>query len=286
MNCNYFDDYECIDGKYCRRVYDRYNSTGDSFTECRVKCGRGSTLWPMPTGVISVSQELIEIDIGSIEPKISTKDGKIEKSSELFGAIESIHRVVFGQLSTKFPTYSKSKNARKLQIQSQLSTDNITFDYDTDESYTLMFNADKDIPFFIYANHYSGYRNGLVTLGQLVVYNSVHKKFEIPKDILIRDSPRYPHRGVMIDTGHNYLPVTDIINLLEGLAMSKINIVHWHVTDRQSFPLITPNLPIINIYGILEKNQFYNDLDLTYVALVQVFYDQYQFRCYLRNFNL
>ncbi|KAI8067174.1 glycoside hydrolase superfamily [Gongronella butleri] len=72
------------------------------------------------------------------------------------------------------------------------------------------------------------------TLDGLVIANA---------PVTIRDKPRYTHRGIMIDTARNYLPVKDILRTLDAMAYSKMNVLHWHLTDSQSFPLALKNTP-------------------------------------------
>lgn len=63
--------------------------------------------------------------------------------------------------------------------------------------------------------------------------------------VTVIDAPRFRHRGLMIDTGRRFLPVETIKKLIEGLAMMKMSVLHWHISDSQSFPsesLLFPGL--------------------------------------------
>ena len=51
------------------------------------------------------------------------------------------------------------------------------------------------------------------------------------------DAPRFAHRGVMLDTARHWLPVAAIVRVLDGMAAAKLNVLHWHLTDREAFPL-------------------------------------------------
>lgn len=59
----------------------------------------------------------------------------------------------------------------------------------------------------------------------------------------IKDRPIYSHRGLLIDTARQYIPVADIERTLDGMGASKLNVFHWHATDSQSFPLELPRIP-------------------------------------------
>uniref|UniRef100_A0A0G4G7J3 beta-N-acetylhexosaminidase n=1 Tax=Chromera velia CCMP2878 TaxID=1169474 RepID=A0A0G4G7J3_9ALVE len=67
--------------------------------------------------------------------------------------------------------------------------------------------------------------------------------FKIPSEISIRDAPRFPHRGILIDSSRHFLPLPVINRLLDGMLVSKLNVLHWHVIDAQAFPLETRELP-------------------------------------------
>ena len=53
----------------------------------------------------------------------------------------------------------------------------------------------------------------------------------------ISDSPSLSHRGLLLDTARRFLSVDKILNHLELLARSKMNVLHWHVSDDHSFSL-------------------------------------------------
>lgn len=59
----------------------------------------------------------------------------------------------------------------------------------------------------------------------------------------VRDGPIYPHRGLLLDTARNYMPLRVISRVLDGMAASKMNVLHWHVVDTQSFPLEITRVP-------------------------------------------
>lgn len=59
----------------------------------------------------------------------------------------------------------------------------------------------------------------------------------------VEDEPVYAHRGLLIDTARNFLPVPDILKTIDGLAASKMNVLHWHATDSQSFPIHIEEIP-------------------------------------------
>lgn len=59
----------------------------------------------------------------------------------------------------------------------------------------------------------------------------------------IRDKPIFKHRGLLLDTARNYLPISAIKRQIDAMAASKLNVFHWHITDSQSFPLQSLRVP-------------------------------------------
>lgn len=49
----------------------------------------------------------------------------------------------------------------------------------------------------------------------------------------------------MIDTARHFLPVEIIYKTIDSLMMNKMNILHWHIVDDESFPLYLNSSPEI-----------------------------------------
>lgn len=62
------------------------------------------------------------------------------------------------------------------------------------------------------------------------------------------------HRGVMIDTARHFLPVSTILRTIDALQYNKMNVLHWHITDDESFPLEMFSDPEITNTGAFSKN--------------------------------
>ena len=47
----------------------------------------------------------------------------------------------------------------------------------------------------------------------------------------------------MLDTARHYLPVSLILRQIDAIAYNKMNTLHWHVTDAESFPMESASYP-------------------------------------------
>jgi hexosaminidase len=53
----------------------------------------------------------------------------------------------------------------------------------------------------------------------------------------------------MIDTSRHFLPVDTIKRGIDSMLYSKLNVLHWHIVDEDSFPLFVPTVPELSASG-------------------------------------
>ncbi|XP_061190127.1 uncharacterized protein LOC133197995 [Saccostrea echinata] len=73
-------------------------------------------------------------------------------------------------------------------------------------------------------------------------------KISVP-EVSIQDEPRYEFRGMHIDIARNFRPKADIIRLMDGMAMYKLNKLHLHLSDDEGWRLEIPDLPELTKVG-------------------------------------
>ena len=66
----------------------------------------------------------------------------------------------------------------------------------------------------------------------------------------IKDDSRFMHRGILIDTSRHYFPLQTIKSLIDAMPMNKLNVLHWHAVDAESFPLDV-SFPIFTLNMVL-----------------------------------
>lgn len=131
---------------------------------------------------------------------------------------------------------------------------------DIDESYTLSISEQGAAK--ISASTATGVLRGLETFSQLFYESTDGTYYLVNAPIDIADAPKYPWRGVLVDTARNFLPVETLERTIDAMAASKLNKLHVHVTDSQSWPLEVPSLPELSSKGAYAPSQVYSPEDI------------------------
>jgi len=114
------------------------------------------------------------------------------------------------------------------------------FSLHTNESYTLTIPESGAAR--LHAPHVVGALRGLETFFQLM-QPLAPAEFLVQTPTSVHDAPRWSHRGLLLDTGRHYYPVSFIKHIIEGMAMEKLSVLHWHITEILSFPLVVESVP-------------------------------------------
>ena len=123
-----------------------------------------------------------------------------------------------------------------------------------DESYQLTVTASSAQ---LNAPTTLGVLHGLQTFLQLAQMTPTG--FAAPA-VTIKDQPRFPWRGLMIDTSRHFMPVDVLKRNLDGVAAVKMNVFHWHLSDDQGFRAESKKFP--KLTGMGSDGQFYTQEDM------------------------
>lgn len=120
-----------------------------------------------------------------------------------------------------------------------------------DEGYTL--SVDKQ-HVLIQSSGKPGLFYGLVTLQQLLpndVYLGKKVQFTALKIpcVEIEDTPRFPWRGMHLDVCRHFMPKEFIKKYIDLLALHKMNVFHWHLTEDQGWRIEIKKYPKLTEIG-------------------------------------
>jgi len=122
------------------------------------------------------------------------------------------------------------------------------FQLGDDESYSLTVSSEGECQ--LRSASVWGALRGFESLSQLVEYNASSLTYQIRQvPWNISDKPAFPHRGVMIDSARHWLSVPTILRQIDALAYNKMNTLHWHAVDADSFPIQSDTFPKLATTG-------------------------------------
>ncbi|KAI5838376.1 glycoside hydrolase superfamily [Morchella snyderi] len=137
-------------------------------------------------------------------------------------------------------------------------------EYGTDESYNLTI-PDAGDSAYITAPTSFGVLHALNTLTQLFYASKKHSSngvYSPLAPVKVLDKPKFQHRGLNLDVARQWYPKEDILRTIDALAWNKMNRLHLHVTDSQSWPLEIPALPDLAPCGAYAEGLTYTPEDL------------------------
>ncbi|KAG6423362.1 hypothetical protein SASPL_113756 [Salvia splendens] len=198
-------------------------------------------IWPLPLQYTSGNQTL------TVNPNLALfTSGNGGGSRIVSQAFERYKRIIFEHASLKLPTAGVDYDLSKLTI--LVHSDDEELQLGVDESYNLLVaasNAHSVIgEITIEANSVYGAVHGLETLSQLCAFDYGTKTVKLYNaPWYIQDKPRFEYRGLLLDTSRHYLPIEIIKQVIESMSFAKLNVLHWHIIDEESFPLEVPSFP-------------------------------------------
>ena len=127
-----------------------------------------------------------------------------------------------------------------------------------EEAYTLKINSEK---IEIIGSGYNGVFYGIQTLIQILEIHKLNHNSTI-HGIVIKDSPRFKWRGLMLDVARHMMPIDFIKKCIDIIAAHKLNVFHWHLTEDQGWRMPIKKFPKLSSVSAYRKETLighYND---------------------------
>ena len=147
---------------------------------------------------------------------------------------------------------------KKLKKGTKMTSDNnVIFKFDGSmkpEEYTLYITPENII---IKAKDGAGAFYAVQTLKQLIPVQAYETPIDLEKISLptmtINDAPHFPYRGFMLDCSRHFWSVETVKEVLDILAMHKMNRFHWHLTEDQGWRIEIKKYPLLTKIGSLRE---------------------------------
>lgn len=259
--------YTCVPDVGCQRS-EHPQPTGNSTNQgrqqsfenlelCRTVCGRFGGLWPKPITAVLSSQMV------KIHPNYLRFD-LVDVPAEARQLMIEMTQLVGPNLMAECDGNVTEVDGIPAMVYISVKSAVTTLTWDTDEHYMLDLKVKEgEVSTHIVAETIFGARHALETFTQLVAaYKSDSSvvntcSLRIVAGAKIRDRPFYNHRGFVLDSSRHFIPLADIKRTLNGMASTKLNVFHWHVTDSHSFPLESTRVPQFTRYGAYSSEEIY-----------------------------
>jgi hexosaminidase len=193
-----------------------------------------STIIPQPTHIKSLEGQFELLENASI----SANAGALAKAAQLAG---------FLRPATGFtlPVIESTGGAIHLELDSKI---------DGAETYELSVSNSR---INLTASGEAGLFYAIQSLRQLLptsIFNEskVENSWRIPC-LEIEDAPCFAWRGAHLDVSRHFMPVTFVKKFIDLMALHKLNVFHWHLTDDQGWRLESLKYPRLTEVGAWRK---------------------------------
>ncbi|CAG5113336.1 Oidioi.mRNA.OKI2018_I69.chr2.g7447.t1.cds [Oikopleura dioica] len=205
------------------------------------------TVWPLPQSM-AVTQEFQILD-ANIQFVLTPESPQCDIIPDIFQRYQDLIRSHFkiASSSSKKLKFSASSAAGIIDtIEVKIINCENYPSQNMNESYTLQVGSPTPEKVELTASAEWGVIHGLESFTQMI--HNIDYRPSV-NSTMITDWPRFPFRGFLIDTSRHYLPISVIKAQITALSWNKMNILHWHIVDLQSFPYESQVLPELSFLG-------------------------------------
>lgn len=223
--------------------------------DCNQMCYNIS-LWPKP-------------EYAAIKPRyfsMFTKDQirfKFHAEKNVKKVIKKASIIFMETLSETKNPWFENQSVNRFLIYVTVENSSLELKLDTDEQYSLTIRKeDFNVVAKINSVTYYGARHGLETLSQLIWKDSDGNHLNVFHEVDIKDKPAFKYRGLMVDTARNFFPISQLKQVVKGMAATKLNVLHLHLTDYVSFPISLPSVKELAEKGAYKPEMIYKPEDI------------------------
>jgi len=139
----------------------------------------------------------------------------------------------------------------------------ILIDCNADDPEYLTLNAEESYKLDITkagvrvsANGPAGVLRAFATIIQLVQADATGFSLQA---VSIEDRPRFRWRGIMIDVSRHFIPARTVEHEMDVMEALKLNVLHLHITDSESFSIESKQYPLLQEKGAIDGRYYTQD---------------------------
>nr|CAD7457958.1 unnamed protein product [Timema tahoe] len=263
--------WSCEQNQCVRHMLSEQRRPRVSLATCTMQCG-ALPLWPRPTGHTELSATFFKFRLDCLQVSSAAATPKVTELLDRAGGIflDNLKALSWqGQGRYQDEVHTLETFQVKVSVSGSSSELEPYLTLKTDEGYRLTVRKHgKTLRATVTSGTFFGARHGLETLSQMIWYDEDDDSgiLRVLDNATVDDRPMFPHRGLMIDTSRNFIPLSSIMLTIDGMAASKLNTLHWHMTDSQSFPFDSPRVPQMAQYGAYSFDETYSSADVSSVV--------------------
>jgi hexosaminidase len=214
------------------------------------------SVWPLPKTILPGSSSL-SVDAPNF--KVTTNS----QAPPLANAIERYSSQLFFPFSPVSTPSGSVLSSLHVQV---AEPENDVLAFGVDESYNLTIGGGSDQSAQLSATTIWGAMHGLETFSQLVLWNEASETYAVSGlPMHVGDEPRFAWRGLLVDSGRHFLSVATLLRAIDALSYNKMNVLHWHAVDAQSFPVESASYPRLS-NGAYSPRARYSSAEIAHVV--------------------
>lgn len=202
-------------------------------------------------GISSSFAQSLNIIPEPVEVKILRGDFTIDKHTSIYYGIGTpvlakhagYFQKAVSSISGLHPEISTTRKHNQIQLLIQAEQ------HIGDEGYLLNINNRGIV---ITANTDKGVFYGLQSLLQILPAYRSNAALTLPL-VSVTDYPRFTWRGMMLDVSRHFFSTEAVKKYIDLLAMYKMNVFHWHLTDSEGWRLEIKKYPKLTSVGAWRK---------------------------------
>lgn len=258
---------------------DAASKDASGLNTCKLTCGNYSMLFPKPSGTTTLGKDTVVFYPTQVQLSSYQCNGKSCSNIVQWliqNAFNTFQQTLSITMGAQKPKSSCKKFKKRVSLMCKmeafsnivsinlvLKTNEDKLTTSTDESYTLEIKSSSSgVQVNINAENFFGARHAMETVSQLSAYHETAEAMQMVSSAMIVDQPSYHYRGLLLDTSRNYFSVGSIKRLITAMSYSKMNTLHWHITDTHSFPIEIKSVPNMLEYGAYSLTKRYTQNDV------------------------